>query len=53
VLLVLAVTAIAACPYGAPCLGDISVAEVSQALQAQLTSSRIAGTLSTAEVHAC
>ena len=41
------------CPYGAPCLGDISVAEVSQALRAQLTSSRIAGPLSNAEVHAC
>jgi len=26
------------CPYGAPCLGDISVAEVGEALRAQLTS---------------
>jgi ADP-heptose:LPS heptosyltransferase len=40
------------CPYGAPCLGDISVAEVGEALRAQLTSSRIARTSSDAAVHA-
>ena len=43
----------AACPYGAPCLGDISVAEVGEALQAQLAWIQIARTLSDAAVHAC
>jgi hypothetical protein len=45
--------AIHPCPYGAPCLGDISVAEVGEALRAQLTSSRIARTSSDAAVHVC
>jgi hypothetical protein len=36
----------------APCLRDISVAEVGEALRAQLTSSRIARTSSDAAVHA-
>jgi ABC-type proline/glycine betaine transport system permease subunit len=40
------------CPYGAPCLCDISVAEVGEALRAQLTSSRIARTSAGAAVHA-
>jgi hypothetical protein len=40
------------CPYGAPCLCDISVAEVGEALRAQLTSSRIARSYSDAAVHA-
>jgi hypothetical protein len=37
---------------GAPCLGDISVAEVGEALRPRLTSSRIARTSSDAPVHA-
>jgi hypothetical protein len=37
---------------GAPCLGDISVAEVREALRPRLTSSRIARTSSDAPVHA-
>jgi hypothetical protein len=32
------------CPYGAPCLGDITVAEVGEALRAQITSSQGART---------
>jgi hypothetical protein len=41
------------CPYGAPCLGDISVAEMGEALRAPLTSSRIGRTSSDAAVHVC